>query len=402
MDFGLNGDQQLLQDSVARYLSKEYSFLQRARIMASGGYSERVWKDFASFGWLALPFAEEMGGLGGSPVDTAILMEGFGRHLVLEPYLWSIVVGGTILAHGAPSGQRAELLGALMAGDLHLALAGVEKQANFAHIGTRAMPSGHGFQLQGEKPVVPNGTLANKFLVCARTSGSDGDTSGLTLFLVDRHAPGLEQHAYRMNDGTTASALRLNKVVVGADDVIGELDNAYGLLERATDHGIAAVCAEAVGSATYLIETTGAYLKTREQFGRALAGFQSLQHRIAEMYVAKELSRSMTQVAARSLHLPDDRRRHAISAARIQVARATKFVAQQAVQLHGGMGVSEELDVTHHFKRIAMIPAMFGDEGQHLDRFVRFSPAEESAVRRFAASSGAAASTVKIENMQGR
>jgi alkylation response protein AidB-like acyl-CoA dehydrogenase len=375
MDFSYSSDQQMLHDSVQRYLQQQYQYSQRARTLEAHGFSAKTWQDFADFGWLGAVFPEEVGGFGGGGVEAAILMEQCGRHLVLEPYLWTVIVGGNLLLHGLTGELRSQLFEQLIGGQLQLALASHEGDAgqDLARVTTVARPSGSAYVLSGGKPVVPNGALADKFFVSARTSGGDAERRGVSLFLVDRYAPGVALANYRTNDGQTAAALTLHDVAVDAEALVGVAGEAVELMELALDHGSAAICAETVGSASYLLETTCTYLKTREQYGAPLARLQVLQHRMADMYVAVELARSMAQVAAVALGKEKRQRMRDISAAKVQAVRTARFVGREAVQLHGGMGMSEELDVSAHFKRLMLSALQFGDEAQHLARFSAIS-----------------------------
>jgi alkylation response protein AidB-like acyl-CoA dehydrogenase len=369
MDFSLSSDQQMLRDSVQRYLQQEYDYHRRTEILRAGGFSAKVWQDFARFGWLGAALPEEAGGFGGGPEEAAILMEAFGRHIVLEPYLWTVVVGGALLQHGLAGERRGQLLEQLVAGELQLAVAALEDDVgqNFSRIETQATANAQGWSLSGRKAVVPNGGIADKFFVSART------TDGLTLFLVDRDAPGVALRSYRTNDGQTAAELTLADVQVAREGLVGEPGGAVELLTLAADHGGAAVCAEVVGSAAYLVDTTCEYLKTREQYGAPLAKFQVLQHKLADMYVAVELARSMAHVAAAALGKPQAERMREVSAARLQAIRCARLVARDAVQMHGGMGMSEELDVSAHFKRLTLSTLQFGDEAFHLARMAALS-----------------------------
>jgi alkylation response protein AidB-like acyl-CoA dehydrogenase len=364
MDFNYSSDQQMLRDSAQRYLQQEYAYDQRAKILGDGGFSAKVWKDFASFGWLGAALPEELGGFGGGPFESGILMEAFGRRVVLEPYLWTVVVGGALLACGTTGERRESLLARLIDGELQLALAAHESDAgqDFARVATTARATPEGWLLEGRKPVVPNGAIAHKFFVSARTA------DGVSLFLVDRDARGMQLRPYRTNDGQTAAELTLAGVPVTAADIVGPRDDAVDLLALAADHGSAAICAEVVGSTAYLVDTTCEHLKTREQFGAPLAKLQVLQHRLADMYVSVELARSMALVAAGAIAKPAPQRMREVSAARVQAARCARFVGREAVQLHGGMGMSEELDVSAHFKRLMMTTLLLGDETFHVAR----------------------------------
>jgi alkylation response protein AidB-like acyl-CoA dehydrogenase len=369
MDFTLSSDQQMLRDSAQRYLQQEYDYHRREAILRDGGFSAKVWRDFATFGWLGAALPEEAGGFGGGPEEAGLLMESFGRHLVLEPYLWTVVVGGALLQHGLRGERRGQLLEQLIAGELQLALAALEDDVgqNFAHVATEAKPRAGGWTLHGRKAVVPNGGIADRFFVSARTP------EGIALFLVARDAPGLKIRGYRSNDGQTAVELTLDGVAVGCDDLVGQADEALDLLALAADYGSAALCAEVVGSSAYLVDATCEYLKTREQYGAPLVKFQVLQHKLADMYVAVELARSMAHVAAAALAKPAPERMREVSAARLQAIKCARLVGRDAVQMHGGMGMSEELDVSAHFKRLTMSTLQFGDEAFHLARMAALS-----------------------------
>ena len=373
MDFNYTSDQDMLRDSLARYLQQEYDYHERGRIVAGGGFSAKAWSDFASFGWLGAALPEDAGGFGGGGVEAGIVAEAFGRHIVLEPYLWTVIVGGTLLRFGAEGDRRDALLGSMIEGSLQLALAAHESDAghDFTQIATVATPAsdGKGWTLDGRKAIVPNGGVADKFFVTAKLAGTGAGTGGVSLFLIDRDAPGVSLRTFRLNDDSNAAELTLSNVAVARADLVGAEGDALALLELAADHGAAAVCAETVGSCAYLLDTTCEYLKTREQYGAPLAKLQVIQHRLADMYVAVELCRSRALMAADALDKPAAERMRAISAARVQAIRCAKLVGRDAVQLHGGMGMSEELDVSAHFKRLMTTPLFFGDEAFHLARF---------------------------------
>jgi alkylation response protein AidB-like acyl-CoA dehydrogenase len=369
VDFDLSSDQQMLRDSVQRYLQQEYDYQQREKILRAGGFSRDVWRDFAGFGWLGAALPEDAGGFGGGPVEAGILMLAFGRHLVLEPYLSTVVVGGALLQHGLPADRRTALLERLVAGELQIALAASEDDVGygFERIATVAHPQGTGWTLRGRKAVVANGGIADLFLVTAKIGKE------LALFAVDRAAAGVQVRGYRGNDGQGCAELTLTDVAVTVTDHIGKPGGVIDLLELTADHASAALCAEVVGSSAYLVETTCEYLKTREQYGAPLAKFQVLQHKLADMVVAVELARSMAHVAAAALSKPAPERMRDISAARLQAIRCARLVGREAVQMHGGMGVSEELDVSAHFKRLTVSSLQFGDEAYHLARLAALS-----------------------------
>ncbi|WP_295374318.1 acyl-CoA dehydrogenase [uncultured Pseudacidovorax sp.] len=370
MDFDFSPDQQMLRDAAQRYLQQEYDYRTRSRILEAGGFDRRIWQDFADFGWLGAALPEEAGGFGGGPVEAAILMEAMGRHAVLEPYLQTVILGGALLRFGAlPEDRRSSLLERLVAGDLQLAVAALESDVghDFERVRTKAVATPGGWALHGRKAVVANGALADAFFVSAATPG------GLALFLVDRGAPGLTVRPYRSNDGQTAAELSFDAVAVRPHDVAAAPGKAASLLSLAADHASAAVCAEVVGSAAYLVEATCEYLKTREQYGAPLAKFQVLQHKLADMYVQVELARSMVHVAAAALAKPSGQRMREVSAARLQSIDCARLAGREAVQMHGGMGMSQELDISAHFQRLTMTTLQFGDRPFHLGRMAALS-----------------------------
>jgi pimeloyl-CoA dehydrogenase small subunit len=372
MDFSLSTEQQLLKDSVDRFIQDDYTFETRREIIASdAGFSAEVWSTFAELGWLGIPFAEELGGFAGTPVETLIVMEGIGRGLVLEPYLATVVLGGGAVAAGGSQAQKEALLPALVEGKLKLALAYAEPQSRFNlnDVATSARKADGGYVLDGHKSVVFHAAAADRIVVSARTAGDRRDEGGITLFLVDGGADGLTRRNYPTVDGLRASDLTLAGVKVGADAVIGEVDDGLALLDQVIDRATAAVCAEALGAMGALHAVTGEYLKTRQQFGRPIGDFQVLQHRMVDMFIACEQSRSMTYMATLKLDADAAERSKSVSAAKVQIGKAGRFVGQQAVQLHGGMGMTDELNVGHYFKRLTMIDTLFGNTDHHLDRF---------------------------------
>lgn len=373
MDFTFTAEQKLLKENVERFIANEYTFdKRRAWAQSEAGFSHEHWTRFAELGWLGVDVTEEHGGLGCSAVEQAILMEAFGRGLVVGPYLTTAVLGTALLHHGGSARQKQKLLPGIAAGELLIAFGFAERQSRYhlVDVATKARKNGENFVLNGAKSVVFDAVSADIIVVSARTAGTSRDGHGISLFLIERETPGLALRGYATVDGGRAAELSLNDVRVGTDAVLGTLDNALPLIERAIDAGIVAVCAEAIGIMTALCEVTLDYLKTRQQFGRAIGEFQVLQHRMVDMYVACELSRSMAYMAAVKL---DDaevaERRRAVSAAKVQIGRAGRFIGQQAVQLHGAMGMTDELAVGHYFKRLTMIDSMFGDVDHHLQRF---------------------------------
>ena len=370
MDFALTEEQQLLRHSVERLFADHYAFEQRKRyLQEAGGFSQVMWKRYAELGLLGLPFAEEHGGSAGGPVDTMIVMEQIGRALALEPYLATVVLAGGLIRLGGSAAMCAELLPKVGAGELILAFAHAEPQSRYdlADVATKARRDGTGYVLDGAKTLVLHGDSAGKFVVSARLSGGPRDRDGLGLFLVDAGAAGVAVRGYATIDGMRAAEVTLTGVRVAGDAVIGTPGAAYPLIERVVDMAIAALAAEAVGVMGALHAATVDYMKTRKQFGVTIGSFQALQHRATDMFVALEQARSMAMLATMMAAEEDGReRRQAISAAKVQIGRSGRFVGQQAVQIHGGIGMTMEASVGHYFKRITALDTMFGDADHHL------------------------------------
>jgi pimeloyl-CoA dehydrogenase small subunit len=371
MDFDLSDEQRLLKDSVTSLIEKEYAFEQRkAYAREPHGYSAARWAQFAELGLLGLPFAEDVGGIGGTPVETMIVMEAFGRGLVLEPYLATIVLGGGLLRFAGSAAQRQEMVPAIAAGKLRLAFAHTERQARYdlADIAVTATPApGGGFVLGGHKGVVLHGDSADRLIVSARTAGGQREPDGISLFLLDPKTEGVAVQGYATVDGLRAAEITLRDVRLGAEALLGPRDHALPLIERAVDLAIAALAAEAVGAMSVMHELTVEYLKTRKQFGVAIGAFQALQHRAVDMLVAVEQARSMAMLATMMAEAPDaGERRRMIAAAKVQCGRSGRQVGQQAIQLHGGIGMTDEYKVGHYFKRVTAIDTLFGDADHHL------------------------------------
>ncbi len=372
MDFDLTDDQRLLSDSVAKLLAGTYSFEQRKALLKTpGGWSEALWNQFAELGLLGLPIAEEHGGFGGGPVDVMLLMQAFGRHLVLEPYLATVVLGGTALKLAGDAAQQGEILPEIAAGSLKLAFAHSERQSRYdvADVATTARRDAGGWVLEGAKSVVLHGDSADRLIVSARTAGGRDEAMGLSLFLVDAEASGLARRGYALRDGTRAAEVSLSGVRLPAEALLGEVDHALPVIDRVIEAGIAATAAEVIGTCETMQAMTLDYLKTRVQFGKPIGENQALQHRAAEMLIALEQGRSMAMLAAMSVEEPDPAERaRAISMAKVGVGQAGRFVSQNAIQLHGGIGMTEEYAVGHFFRRVMVIEHLFGDTATHLDR----------------------------------
>lgn len=377
MDLALSEEQTLLQNSVQRFIQDQYNFEAR-QVLANSeeGFSREHWTQFAELGWLALPFSEEAGGIGGTAVETMILMEAFGQGLVLEPYISTIVLCGSLL-ESAGAEKWSQQLSDVMEGRHLMALAFVEPEARFdlANVATRAESAGDGYRLSGFKGVVLGGPSADSFIIPARTSGAQTDKKGITLFWVPADARGVTRRDYTTIDAFRASEVTLDQVSVASDSVVGRVDEGLALLEAALDKGILAIGAEAVGGMEVLYKETVNYCKTREQFGQPIGSFQVLQHRMVDMFMEHEQAKSLLYMAAMRLAEAEGSQeaakeaRKAVSALKVQVAKGGRFVGQSAVQLHGGMGMTDELNIGHYFKRLTAIETLFGNLDYHLQRY---------------------------------
>jgi pimeloyl-CoA dehydrogenase small subunit len=378
MDFDLSEEQRLLKESLDRLIGDRYGFEQRKSYAQSpDGWSRELWAQFAEFGLLGLPFEERHGGSAGGPVETMIAMEAFGRALVLEPYLATVVLGGGFLRHGGSAEQCSDLIPKIVDGSLVLGFAHTERQSRYdlCDIETRAVRDGAGWVLDGEKGVVVHGDTADKLIVTARVGGGRRDRDGIAVFVVDGKEAGVSRRGYPTQDGLRAAEIALSGVRVGPEGVLGEAGTALPLIERVVDEAIAALCAEAVGAMAVMHELTVEYLKTRRQFGREIGSFQILQHRAVDMLIALEQARSMAMFATMMAAEENAaERRNAVSRAKVQIGRSGKLIGQQAIQLHGGIGMTMEYKVGHYFKRVTMIDTMFGDADHHLRQLARRSP----------------------------
>ena len=373
MEFTLAEERRLLQDTVRRFLSREYTFeKRRANLAGAEGWSREAWRGLADLGVLGLGIPEADGGMGGDAFDTSIVMEALGRALVVEPYVASVVLGAGILAEAGSEAQRSEWLSAVASGEKLLALAHTEPAARYAtrHVETRVTRAAGGWRIDGFKSVVLGAPMADAILVSARGAGDADDANGVSLFLVPRNASGVTLRPYATHDGARAADVKLEGVIVADDQRVGAADGAIAVIERALDRGAAALCAEAVGIIEALNEATLEYLKTRKQFGQPIGRFQALQHRMAEMTIKAVEARSMAIVAAAAMRNEDAAQRaRQVSAAKAFIGQAARFVGQQAIQLHGAIGVTDELIVSHWFKRLTVIDGTFGDADFHLARF---------------------------------
>lgn len=372
MDFSFTEEQTLLRNMVQSFVQDNYDFDSRMKIVRSEeGMSREIWGQFAELGLLAAPFSEEMGGLDGGPIETMVIMEELGRGLVVEPYLPTIVLCGGILSRHASDAQKEAHLPGIIGGEDVWALAYAEPQSRFnpADVLTSAKADGDGYVLNGTKAVVAAAPWASKLIVSARISGDQRDSDGLGLFIIEKSASGVSTQDYPTVDGNRASEVTLENVTVGADALIGDAGNGLALLDEALDYGIGAVCAEAIGHMKCLNDATVEYCKTRKQFGVPIGSFQVLQHRMVDMFMEYEQSVSMTYMVNMKLTESEAERKKAAAGAKVQIGKSGRFVGQEAVQLHGGMGMTEELNVGHYFKRLTVIDTQFGNVDHHLKRF---------------------------------
>lgn len=372
MDFSYSSEQQLLQDSANKFALKGYGFERyKSTLKLTGQFDPTAWAQMAEFGWLALPLPESAGGLGGSGTDIALVAEALGAGMVLEPYVSGLVLPGKLLALAGSEAQQQRLLEPLVEGRMQLALAWAEfaDRQNPAHCATQASAQGQDYILSGRKLCALNAPNAQRLIVSARTAGKPGDTNGISLFEIDPAAPGVTLKNYPVMGGGTAADLLLENVRVSAAAMIGPTGAGFEALEAALDHATAAACAQALGAMRALLERTANYLKVRKQFGTAIGSFQALQHRLVDMFIEVEQSRSMVMMASVRVDSADaSERRRAVSATKAYLSQASKFVAQNAVQLHGGIGVTEELDVGHYFRQLTAFGTLYGDRERHLDR----------------------------------
>jgi len=375
LDLELSEEQQLLKDSADRFIERDYGFDVRRKAAATDdGFRREVWKQFADLGWLAVGLPEDQGGFGGAR-DTAVVMESLGRGLVVEPYLSCVVLAGQAVALAGSDAQKEELLGGVIAGDLLLSLAHAEPRSryNLAHVETSAAKDGGGWTLNGKKGLVLNGDTADRFVVSARTSGGVSDEKGLALFVVDSGADGVAVRGYPTNEGGRAAEVTLENVAVGSDAMLGD-GEALPHIGAVIDRAAAAVCAESLGLMAVLNDLTLDYSKTRKQFGQTIGSFQALQHRMVDMFVALEEARSLTSVYMADVDSQDAAERAlAVSAMKVQCDKSSRTVGQEAIQLHGGIAMTDDYMASHYFKRLSMIHRLFGDIDWHLERYARLT-----------------------------
>ena len=372
MDFTFNEEQTMIQDQVEQFIQKEYDWETRQELSNSDlGFGTHNWKTFAELGWLGIAVSEKNGGFGGSSIETMLIMEEFGKGLVVEPFLETVVMSAGILDRHGTDEQKNQVLNSVINGEMHLALAYAEPQSRFnlSDVVTEAKVDGENFVINGFKSVVMNGPSANKIIISARTSGTQLEDKGISLFLVDSDIEGLTKSDYKTVDGRKASDINLENVIVSNSCLIGSLNAGFDILDEAIDRSILAISAEAVGAMEILYKTTVEYTKTREQFGTPIGKFQVLQHRMVDMFMEYEQCKSLLYMATMKNEESAPDAKKAISGLKYQVGKAGKFVGQQSVQLHGGMGVTDELNVGHYFKRLTTIGTIFGNADFHLKQY---------------------------------
>jgi len=372
MDFQPSDDQRLLIESVERMLADNYSFAQRKTYIAEpAGHSEAMWSRFAEQGLLGLPFAEEYGGYGGGAQEVMLVMQAFGRALVVEPFLATVVLAGTAIRTAGSAEQKQALLTAIAEGSLKMAFAHGERQARYdlTDVVTVAKKNAGGWVLDGSKTVVQHGEAADKLIVSARTSGERHDSDGITLFIVDANAQGVARRGYATRDETRGADISLSNVQVSEADVLGTVGGGLATIQAVVDAGIAATSGEMVGAMEAMNAMTLEYSKTRVQFGAPIGTYQVVQHRMSDMFMTQEQGRSMVMLATMMIDEEDPARRaYNMAMAKVGVGQAGRYVAQSAVQMHGGIGMTEEYAVGHYFRRAMVIERLFGDPAYYLQR----------------------------------
>jgi alkylation response protein AidB-like acyl-CoA dehydrogenase len=377
MDFELNEEQRMLKESVERFVADHYSFEQRSALVSkeSGnselGYSREHWQLFADMGWLALPFGSEYGGMGGTPVESAIIMQALGSGLVLEPYLGTVIMGGGLISRAGSELQKETLLSQVISGDLTLAFAYLEPQSRFnpADVETRVERSERGLVLNGHKSVVYQGNSADSIIVSARSGASPRDREGISLLLLQQGMNGVTRKDFKTVDGQWASEFFFEDVALPAEALLGEEGQAIEAIEHTLDRVISAICAEAVGAMIRANDIARDYILVREQFGAAIGSFQALQHRWVDMYMEAEMAKSMSDVLAMRLRDGDEDSAQMVAAAKVRVGAAGLMVGEGAAQLHGGIGMTNECAIGHYYKRLMMIDQLFGSREDHSRRY---------------------------------
>jgi len=372
MNFELSEEQKMIQQSVERFVQENYDLTNRVKISSEDpGYSQEYWTAMAELGWLGLAFSEEEGGFGGNQIDTLVLMEQFGKGLVLEPFLANIVLGGGAIKRGGSPAIKESVLPNLIEGNLQVTLAYAEEQSRFdiEDVATAAREDGSNFIINGKKSMVLNAESADKIVVVTRTSGSQVDEDGISLFLVDATSKGIERENFPTVDGLRASEITFTDVEVPSSNLIGEKDRGFSILQAVVNDAILALSAEAVGAMEVLYKDTVEYTQQREQFDHPLSDFQVLQHRMVDMFMEYEQCKSLLLRATMETVQDPILAQRTVHALKHLIGKSGIFVGESAVQLHGGMGVTEELRIGHFFKRLLVIDSQFGNSDFHLDKF---------------------------------
>ena len=372
MNFELSEEQKMIQQSVERFVQENYDLSNRIKISSEDpGFSKEYWSSMAELGWLGLAFSEEDGGFGGNQIDTLVLMEQFGKGLVLEPFLANIVLGGGSIKRGGSKEIKDLIIPKLIDGSLQITLAYAEEQSRFdiEDVATSARKEGDGFIINGKKSMVLNAESADKIVVVARTNGSQVDEEGISLFLIDADAEGIDRENFPTVDGLRASEISFKDVQVTSECLIGEKDKGFSILQAVVNDAILALAAEAVGAMEVLYKDTVEYTQQREQFDHPLSDFQVLQHRMVDMFMEYEQCKSLLFRATMETVQDPSLSQRTIHALKHLIGKSGIFVGESAVQLHGGMGVTEELRIGHFFKRLLVIDSQFGNADFHLDKF---------------------------------
>ena len=372
MNFELSEEQKMIQQSVERFVQENYDLSNRIKISSEDpGFSKEYWSSMAELGWLGLAFSEEDGGFGGNQIDTLVLMEQFGKGLVLEPFLANVVLGGGSIKRGASKEIKDSIIPSLIDGSLQITLAYAEEQSRFdiEDVATAAREENGGFIINGKKSMVLNAESADKIVVVARTSGSQVDEEGISLFVVDADAEGIEKENFPTVDGLRASEIIFKDVKVESTSLIGEKDKGFSILQAVVNDAILALAAEAVGAMEVLYKDTVEYTQQREQFDHPLSDFQVLQHRMVDMFMEYEQCKSLLFRATMETVQDPSLSQRTVHALKHLIGKSGIFVGESAVQLHGGMGVTEELRIGHFFKRLLVIDSQFGNADFHLDKF---------------------------------
>ncbi|SFO95785.1 acyl-CoA dehydrogenase family protein [Qipengyuania nanhaisediminis] len=373
MDFNFTEEQEMVRDGLSRLVREQYDWeTRRSAVESDAGWRPEIWAQLAELGILGMPFSEEDGGFGGGAVDAMIVMEEFGKGLVVEPFLPTVVCAGGFLKHAGTDAQREEHIGGIVDGSRVYAFAYAEPRGRYdlADLQTTAKKDGDGYVLNGHKAVVVGAPWASHLVVTARTSGGQRERDGVSVFVVANDAEGVVRRDYPTVDGRRASEVYFENVSVPADALIGEEGGALPLVEQVADEAVAALCAEACGAMKVAHAMTVDYSRQRKQFGVPIGKFQVLQHRMVDMFTEYEQSVSMTYLATLKLDAPEKERKRTASAAKVRIGQAARFVGQEAIQIHGGMGMTDELAIGSYFKRLTILSSEFGDVDHHMKRHI--------------------------------